>query len=126
MRSRYTAYSLGMCAYLWQTLAREHPDKQRAESAFVGALTQALDAQRFAGLRVLEHSADADPGWVLFYARVYVRGADHSFAELSRFVREDGRWRYASGLLLEKHLLRDPKTLTRSEFLAIASAQGAK
>jgi GNAT superfamily N-acetyltransferase len=37
---------------------------------------------------------------VLFHARIFERGEDRSFSELSTFVREDGAWRYASGVSL--------------------------
>jgi uncharacterized protein YchJ len=39
---------------------------------------------------------------VLFDARIFERGQDRSFAELSTFVREDGAWRYASGKALPR------------------------
>jgi hypothetical protein len=39
---------------------------------------------------------------VLFYARIFERGADRSFAERSTFVREAGAWRYAAGELVPR------------------------
>jgi SEC-C motif-containing protein len=59
---------------------------------------------------------------VLFYAKIYESGADRSFAELSSFVREDGAWKYESGILLPSAALpSDPTRLTVEEFLAKAS-----
>lgn len=55
-------------------------------------------------------------------ARVYERGEDQSFAELSEFVREDGRWRYASGTLLPTaRLPRDPNALTLEDFFVLSA-----
>jgi hypothetical protein len=36
----------------------------------------------------------------LFLARIFERGVDRSFGELSTFVREAAGWRYASGELV--------------------------
>ena len=64
-------------------------------------------------------SAEGDQ--VLFLARIFVKGEDRSFAELSDFVREDGAWKYASGVLLPKDKLPDdPRALTPQSLLAIA------
>lgn len=93
MRSRYAAFALGLGEYLVDTLASAHPDRDLPREALVTELSRAGDGQRFLGLRIVR--ADGDE--VLFDARIFERGQDRSFAELSTFVREDGRWRYASG-----------------------------
>ncbi len=49
------------------------------------------------GLTILEATDDE----VRFFAKVFERGQDRSFTELSKFVREDGQWRYASGELID-------------------------
>lgn len=79
------------------------------------------------GLRILHTSvSQADVGEVLFSARVFEKGADRSFAELSRFVREDGSWRYESGVLVPRDRLPDdPSVLDREAFLALATEDGA-
>ena len=62
-------------------------------------------------------------GRTRFVARIFEKGRDRSFVELSHFVREDGRWRYASGILLPADRLpRDPGTMRRDEFLRLAGA----
>ena len=45
------------------------------------------------GLRIL----DAKMERVLFLARVFHRGRDVSFVELSDFARAEGGWRYLAG-----------------------------
>ena len=40
---------------------------------------------------------EGERGQVLFFARLFERGIDRSFVELSEFRKEDGAWRYLSG-----------------------------
>ena len=97
MRSRYSAFALGLGDYLFDTLASDHPDRQAPREAMVRALARVHDTQRFLGLRILETSADGDRGIVAFHARIFERGQNRSFTERSTFKREGGAWRYASG-----------------------------
>jgi SEC-C motif-containing protein len=101
MRSRYAAFALGLGEYLVETLASSHPDRGLPRDALVTELSRAKDRQRFLGLRIVRAEGDE----VLFDARIFERGEDRSFAELSTFVREDGRWRYASGRMVTREEL---------------------
>jgi len=85
-------------------------------------LSRARERQRFLGLSIL-HAASAPPrGEVLFYARVFERGADRSFAELSEFVQLGAGWKYASGVTLPRiSLPTPPESLTRDVFLGSVS-----
>ena len=122
MRSRYAAYALGLGAYLVKTLAKAHPDLDLPRDDLVRTLSRTKERQRFTGLRVLHHASDEKRGEVLFFARIFERGQDRSFAELSDFVREAGGWRYASGILLPRAVLPgEIETLTREAFLELAS-----
>ncbi|HEY8074118.1 MAG TPA: YchJ family metal-binding protein [Labilithrix sp.] len=115
MRSRYAAFALGRGDWLEKTLARDHAD--RATPNLARELGRVKDKQRFLGLRVLFAKGDE----VLFHARIFERGVDRSFAELSTFVREDGAWRYASGILVPaSELPADLDSLDRDAFLALA------
>ena len=107
MRSRYAAFALGISSYLDDTLAKEHPDKGAAGGRA---------SQKFMGLCIL-HASEAE---VLFYARIFDKGRDVSFAELSAFVVEEGRIRYASGILVPRDRLgAAPEKLTRETFLTL-------
>jgi SEC-C motif-containing protein len=64
---------------------------------------------------------------VLFHARIFERGTDRSFAELSLFLREGSAWRYASGVLVPaERLPGDLRSLDRSAFLALAESVAAR
>ena len=93
MRSRYSAFVVGDAAYL---LATWHPATRPA----------ALDLDddvRWTGLDVLATTGGsllAAEGTVEFRAH-YVRGREPgSQHENSRFLRDDGRWRYLDGVSL--------------------------
>lgn len=109
MRSRYSAFALGLGGYLVATLARSHDDRALPADGLARELGRVKDRQRFLGLSVLFATSAGDEGQVVFVARIFERGVDRSFAERSHFVREDGRWTYASGELVERAAL--PKNL---------------
>lgn len=93
MRSRYSAYALGLRDYL---LATWHASTRPAELELDDVPSARL---RWLGLDVLEHHRDdADHARVRFVARFRVGGQSaQRMRELSRFVREDGRWFYVDG-----------------------------
>jgi SEC-C motif-containing protein len=122
MRSRYAAFALGLGPYLVRTLAATHPDLAASRQELERTLSHAKERQRFTGLRILHGTSSGEHGEVLFFARIFERGQDRSFAELSDFTREHGAWRYASGILLPRAALPvDIDTLTAASFLALAA-----
>lgn len=104
MRSRYAAFALGLGEYLVRTLASTHPDLAEPRAELTRALGLARAQHRFVGLRILSATTSpaGDQGEVLFFARIFERGADRSFAERSTFVREAGAWRYQAGELVPR------------------------
>jgi len=88
MRSRYSAYVLGLPDYL---LATWHP------ATAPGQLT--LSPVKWLGLEVRHAQASGEAGVVEFVARWREDGRGVRLHEISRFVREDGRWRYLDGEL---------------------------
>lgn len=88
MRSRYSAYVMGLHDYLWQTW---HPS-QRPET-----LAPPEAGLRWLGLEVRKHLADGDSATVEFVARSKLGGRAQRLHETSRFVREGGRWYYVDG-----------------------------
>lgn len=99
MRSRYSAFALGLGDYLVRTLTEDHPDRAAGDADLARELSRAKDRQRFLGLEIRETSIAEDTGEVRFYARIFERGVDRSFEERSTFRKEHGAWRYASGTL---------------------------
>lgn len=90
MRSRYSAYALGLQDYL---MATWHPDSR--------PVTLGLDdtpGLRWLGLDVKRHVDQGDTAMVEFVARYKVGGAPAvRLHEVSRFERLDGHWMYVTG-----------------------------
>ena len=91
MRSRYSAYVLKLEDYL---LATWHPDTRPSE------LDIAADDTKWLELEVKKHEVqDETHATVDFVARYRIAGKGYRLHELSRFVKEDGRWFYRDGEL---------------------------
>jgi len=90
MRSRYSAYVLGLIEYL---LATWHPSTSPGELE--------LSPVKWLGLEVRHAQATGDAGVVEFVARCRDSGKGVRLHEVSRFVREDGRWLYIDGQMQE-------------------------
>lgn len=89
MRSRYSAYALGLGGYL---LATWHASTRPAEAP---GLDPAL---RWLGLELRRHvRTDDSHATVEFVARSKAGGRAMRLHETSRFVREGGRWYYVDG-----------------------------
>jgi SEC-C motif-containing protein len=90
MRSRYSAYVLGLEDYL---LATWHPATRPAALAL-----NAPPRPQWLGLVVTAHTTvDEDHATVAFVARYKLNGRAFKLAETSRFERVDGRWLYVDG-----------------------------
>jgi len=89
MRSRYSAYVLKLEAYLLATWHR---------STRPAALDLAADDRKWLGLEVKKYTPEsADRATVEFIARYKIGGRAHRLHEISRFVREEGKWFYVDG-----------------------------
>jgi SEC-C motif domain protein len=96
MRSRYSAYALAqgrgptspaIVEYLMQTW---HPSTAPGELE--------LGPLNWTGLEILHEESRGDAGVVEFVAHHKVNGRAQKLHEVSRFVREGGRWRYLDGV----------------------------
>ncbi len=88
MRSRYSAFVMGRESYLRATWhISKRPDDVSSDKD-----------TKWLSLEVRGHTAlDADHAQVEFVARYRTGGRGARIHELSRFVREDGRWYYLDG-----------------------------
>ena len=95
MRSRYTAYTLGLEDYLLRTW---HPSTR----PIVLNLEQDQPI-KWLGLKIVRHGLLAnsdDEAEVEFIARYKVQGKAEKLHELSRFIRQTGHWLYLDGQFL--------------------------
>jgi SEC-C motif domain protein len=99
MRSRYSAYVLGLNDYL---LATWHPST-RPTSMGNDAMDADTPGLTWLGLQVRSHEVqDAIHATVDFVARSKLRGRAQRMQEKSRFLLEGGFWFYVDGDVLEK------------------------
>lgn len=90
MRSRYVAYVLGLEPYL---LATWCPDTRPP-----GIDLDSEPATKWLGLQIRRHELTG-PGSAIveFVARYKISGRAHRLHEVSRFIRQQGRWYYVDG-----------------------------
>ncbi|MFY2837876.1 YchJ family protein [Achromobacter xylosoxidans] len=89
MRSRYSAFVLDKLDYLLETW---HPTTRPA------SLESNPPAMKWLGLAIKQaRDQDADHATVEFVARSRLAGRASRMHEVSRFVREAGRWYYLDG-----------------------------
>jgi len=94
MRSRYSAYALGLEDYLRATW---HPD-----TCPVALGLDATPHPQWQGLTVKAHVLqDATHATVEFVARYKLNGRAFKLHETSRFQKLDGRWAYVDGVIQE-------------------------
>lgn len=94
MRSRYSAFALGLETYL---LATWHPGTRPAALEL-----DATPRLHWIGLTIKSHTPlDDDHATVEFIARYKLNGRAFKLHETSRFERVDGRWLYVDGEMHE-------------------------
>ena len=94
MRSRYSAYAMGLSDYLAATW---HPRTRPPLSEL-----QEDGAARWLGLELRSAQEHGDEATVEFVARYKTGGRAHRLHEVSRFLREQGRWFYLDGTFPER------------------------
>ena len=89
MRSRYSAFALNNETYL---LASWHSDTRPIS---LGLSDQ--EPVKWVELKVLSHTEEGNKATVEFIARYKINGKAQKIHELSRFIKEQGRWFYLDG-----------------------------
>ena len=93
MRSRYSAYALGIIEYIMTTTHPNNPDASIALSDWQTSIAEFSKTTQFIGLSILEFVDGENEAYVTFEARF-----DHGFMkEKSRFYKMNGKWLYHSG-----------------------------
>ncbi len=121
VRARYSAFALGLGAFLHATLSEGHGDRAHGDDVprRVLELSSAGKGLKYMGVDVIA-SNDTE---ALFLAKIFEKGKDRGFAELSRFAWEDGTLCYVSGLLLPRAALPSSlATMSLDAFRAYAEA----
>lgn len=93
MRSRYSAYALGLADYILKTTHPDNPDFTPDTAEWTKDISEFCHATRFLGLKIIEFIDGADEASVTFEASL----SYGIMQEKSRFLKVGGRWLYESG-----------------------------
>jgi uncharacterized protein YchJ len=126
MRSRYSAYALGLATYLHSTLDVLHEDHHMLADDFADMIAAASQRVTYRSLNVIygRDTPDSEEGdaEVLFIAGLLEGVRDVGFAELSFFTKSQGRYSYQRGILVPSARLPTfPSALTRESFKVLAT-----
>lgn len=94
MKSRYSAYALGLADYIIETT---HPDHAQMASKVWEWREEILQFSReteFLDLEILSFEEHQEKAYVTFTASLKQHGKDVSFTEKSLFELKDGIWMY--------------------------------
>lgn len=95
MRSRYTAYAMGLINYI---IATTHPTSASFQwdlAKWTEQLNHFCSSTTFQKLEIIEFIDGEEIAWVTFKAHLNRDNKDASFTERSRFLKVDQRWLYA-------------------------------
>jgi SEC-C motif domain protein len=94
MRSRYSAYAMGLVRYIIQTTHRSNPLFKKKSAEVENDIRLFCLETRFEGLDIIEFIDGETIAFVTFYARLHQGIKEVSFKEKSRFVKENNLWFY--------------------------------
>lgn len=97
MRSRYSAYALGLAVYIIKTTHKDNPQYLLDTKLWIQSILQFSKNTSFVGLDILEFIDGETEAYVTFVAHLKQGTKDTSFQEKSRFLKEGQQWKYVSG-----------------------------
>jgi SEC-C motif-containing protein len=98
MRSRYSAYALGLTSYVQTTTHPGGPNFEADTALWTAGIEAFSRGTRFQTLTISEHTEQGEQAWVTFDAGLTQGDQDASFSERSYFERIDGCWLYKNGV----------------------------
>jgi SEC-C motif domain protein len=93
MRSRYSAFALGLAEYIMATTHPNNSDYTEDKENWKKSILNFSQTTRFLGLKISEFMDGKDEAFVTFEA--ILDGG--SLCEKSRFLNVEGKWLYESG-----------------------------
>ncbi len=99
MRSRYSAYALGLADYLINTTHRDNVQYQRNIKRWRQEINDYCQQCQFQKLIIHQHQPGATEACVSFEAHIFQNGQPLVLKENSHFTKIGHRWLYHSGVL---------------------------
>jgi SEC-C motif domain protein len=103
MRSRYSAYALGLPAYIISTTHPANPQFCHDIAQWTQEISEFCFHTEFEKLEILDVQENDNFGTVTFVAHLTQNKKDVSFTERSLFEKIKGKWLYKSAQITEKH-----------------------
>lgn len=97
MRSRYSAYALGLYEYIMETTHPKNPAFLHDKSKWKSKILAFMNKTQFNKLEIIHISDDEPISKVTFIAYITQNEKDATFTEESRFEKLHGRWLYLDG-----------------------------
>ncbi|MBX9923149.1 MAG: hypothetical protein K2Y01_03470 [Rhabdochlamydiaceae bacterium] len=94
MRSRYSAYALGLADYIIETTHPDHPHVSAKVWEWREDILQFTRETEFLDLEILSSEERQEKAYVTFTASLMQHGKDVSYTEKSLFELKDGIWLY--------------------------------
>lgn len=97
MRSRYSAYALGLADYIISTTHRSNPQYRKDLRSWRNEITGYCNMVLFLNLEIVDFEPGAQKSTVTFKAKLSQNGIPFVMSEKSRFMKAGQRWFYHSG-----------------------------
>lgn len=107
MRSRYSAYALGLANYIIETTHPKSPLFVPDQKKWLTQIKDFTSQVSFDGLEILETETLDDESYVSFVAHLSKEGADLTFSERSRFFKDGEAWKYFDGKIGKGSLTKE-------------------
>lgn len=104
MRSRYSAYALGLAEYIIESTHPESPHFVSNKQQWLHQIRTFSQQVNFDGLEILETENLDSEAFVAFVAHLSKETADLTFTEKSRFLKQGHAWKYMDGKIAEGRL----------------------
>ncbi len=99
MKSRYVAFKLSNAKYIINTTHKENKDFQEDFSIWNKQILEFSKNCDFNHLKILEFIDGEKEAYVAFKVEIICNKEDNSFVEKSKFLKEDDKWFYHSGII---------------------------
>jgi len=100
MKSRYSAFALSNGKYIIHTTHTNNPDYTIDTTKWLQDIQNFVTSCEFKNLEVIEFTSLENEAFVTFKATIFCNKEDCSFTEKSRFIKENNKWFYISGVFL--------------------------
>lgn len=101
MRTRFSAYALGLADYIIKTSHPQNPCFKKDLKLLKEEIKNFSNATSFENLEILDFVEEKNQAFVTFIAYLKSLDKDLTFTEISHFEKIKGKWLYKDGQVFE-------------------------